>query len=300
MTTETDPNVVTVSSLICHRDVPMALKCLGSMQSKCQESIQFILHDDGSLQDEDVALLTESLRSPTIIKKQESDERMADVLHKYPFSSAFRASNIFAKKLFDPIFFNNSDNFAYCDTDVYFFRPFLNPFVLPDKNVYALFLKDPIHPYSIRVRDFSSSNLKPIQHVNAGMVCFRRSYYDLDFVEWLLSQEIIYSKPYLIEQTIWAALGQKVSCRLWDASQMVFMTPSVRPNETMVAGHFVSPSRYLLQQYMEEKMSISIGQPAKIKTTKSKLCRPVDLVWMMTKSEVRRRLNVKKVQKAMY
>ena len=299
MNTEATPQPITVSSLICHRDVSMALKCLSSLLANCHEPIQLQLHDDGSLQDEDIELLSQQLQSPVIIRKQTADEQMAQVLSKYPAAWKFRQDHVLAKKLLDCMQFGENELFAYCDTDIYFFRPFFNPFVLPDDETYALFLKDNIHPYSIRARDFfTASDIQIVQHVNAGMLCFQRSFYDLDLIEWFLTKSILHSKPYLVEQTLWALLGQKASCRLWEPSQLVFMDASVKLTKTVVAGHFVSPSRHLLEQYTKAGSLHLNDAPTQIKTIPSKLCRPLDYAWMAAKSEIMRKIEATKPQRA--
>lgn len=297
MNNENTLSLITVSSLICHRDVPMALKCLGSLLRHCQNPIQFVLHDDGSLQEEDIELLSNTLHSPRIIGISDSNERMERVLQSYPHALEFRRTNLFAKKIFDCISYNTSDIFAYCDTDVFFFKPFFDLFVLPDNGTHALFLRDIVHPYSIKLRDYvTAPDIRLVQHVNAGMVCFRRTHYDLDFLEWLLSKKMMHSKPYLTEQTLWAMLGDKVSCRLWDSSQIVHMTSSTKITTSVVAGHFVSPVRHLLKQYIETDEATSrdnlvTDDPVQVRTVLSKLCHPVDIAWMLAKSEIGRRLS---------
>ena len=50
-----------VHNLACHRDVSMALICLKSLLATSQEKLQLIIHDDGSLTDEDQALIRREL-----------------------------------------------------------------------------------------------------------------------------------------------------------------------------------------------------------------------------------------------
>ncbi len=272
----------------------MALKCLGSLLKHSQEPIRFLLHDDGSLQDKDIALLSQHLCSPRIIAKREADKQMAEVLDKYPATLKFRQTDVLAKKLLDCVHFSSGDLFAYYDTDIYFFRPIHNPFVLPNEETGALFLKDDIHPYSIRLRDFAAATDIAIpQFINTGMICFRRSLYDLDFIEWQLRKKIMHSKPYFVEQTVWGLLGQRAMCRLWEPSQIVFMTPSARITRSAVAGHFVTPSRHLLEFFVETNDMLHHNVPVQVQTMSSKLCRPVDLAWLAAKSEAKRLLSVK-------
>ena len=48
-------NAMIVSSLVCHSHVRMAIDCLGSLQRLCISPLQFQIHDDGTLTDDDCA-----------------------------------------------------------------------------------------------------------------------------------------------------------------------------------------------------------------------------------------------------
>ncbi len=198
MISETKSQHINVSSLICHRDMSMALICLGSLLEYSQEPIHLILHDDGSLQEEDIAVLREVLRSPTIIQKQEADEQMAEVLSKYPAAFQFRQNDVLAKKLLDCVHFNDSEVFAYCDTDILFFRPFNGLFAFPSSMVNALMMFDLTSSYCMRSWQMIQYPLLQVpQNPNSGLLYYRRSCYDLDFIEWFLSRKIFAAFPIL-------------------------------------------------------------------------------------------------------
>lgn len=50
-----------VHGLICHRNVSTGILCYKSLVQKSQEKLELILHDDGSLTEEDIAILQSSL-----------------------------------------------------------------------------------------------------------------------------------------------------------------------------------------------------------------------------------------------
>ena len=286
---------VVVSSLICHSDIPMALTCFGSLVEYSQDPISFVLHDDGSLQDKDVEMLSQSFSSLTIVRRDEADELMAEMLRDYPATLKFRKQDFLAKKLLDCIHFNKSETFAYCDTDILFMRPFSGLFVLPSPNVHALMMGDISNSYCMRSWQLlRHSELQVPQFANAGLLCFRHSHYDLDFIEWFLSHEELRRIPYFVEQTAWALLSWRASCRLWDPRQIAFMTPSFVPGEQFVAGHFVKTYRSLMQNYIDIKNVSTYSNVTKVDSVAAKRCNPLDYALCEVRRPLRRALQRQK------
>jgi hypothetical protein len=92
------------------------------------------------------------------------------------------------------------------------------------------------------------------RRVNSGLILFRRSAYDLDFVEWMLSREqlseVFQKRPHWIEQTCWAALGWRAGCRVWSDRQFIIATPAMSGlSEETVAIHFVASCRGKLNDF---------------------------------------------------
>ncbi len=260
---------IIVSCLLCHAHVNMALTCLASLARFSELPVQLLLHDDGSLTEEDGAMLTEVLPVQQIVWRREADERMAEVLRRYPAYAAFRQQTPIAMKLCDLLTYNTSEIYAYTDADVLFFRPFTNIFQLPDPKVNALYLHDAWdNCYSFRSWDLvRCPQIKLPDRFNSGLMCFRRSAYDLDFIEWFLSNPLHKGNPHhgLPEQTAWAVLSKRVGCRKWNPMQMTVMLPST-PIDSLVAGHFTYFTRERLEACASAWQTATAQAPEEVTT----------------------------------
>ena len=77
------PAAETVSTLLCHSHVPMALDCLGSLVRLCEDKISLRIFDDGSLTKKDCDLLQERFEDAQIIPCELANERIRDEYVKY-------------------------------------------------------------------------------------------------------------------------------------------------------------------------------------------------------------------------
>lgn len=76
----------------------------------------------------------------------------------------------------------------------------------------------------------------------------RTAHYDLDFVEWLLGRDLaVFDRlPGWVEQTCWAALGERLGCHLYDEAHVrVIRDDRCLSDEALAIGHFTSSVRGL-------------------------------------------------------
>lgn len=245
-----------VRAMICHRDVDLGILCLGSLLRFCQDPIQIILHEDGSLTAQDRDKLAQELPQATVLSKAEADERMEPVLAQYPRCRAFRQRSVNGMKLLDPAYFASGD-IILLDTDVLFFRPFKSAFTWPDDGVQCLFLHDRSNAYCLR--PWETRNLRIINQFNAGTMMIRRQNFSFAEMERLLgriedSETYIRNEPcrWFLEQTCWAAVAARVESRAWKPRQMRVIRPHDRYDETLIAGHFVKSVRHKLCEFNEQ------------------------------------------------
>src|SRR3954470_24640930 len=138
-----------VASIVGHRQVEMAVLCLGSLLQYSAEELALRLHDDGSLTAADRERLAGALREPEVVSRSEADERIEAFLCRHPALRAFRRGNVMALKLIDAMLFAG-DELAYCDSDVLFLRPFSGLYPLRETAAGAMFMSDRQNAYSIR------------------------------------------------------------------------------------------------------------------------------------------------------
>ena len=240
---------MTVSTLIGHRDLNTGLLCLGSMAKRSAEPISFRIHDDGTLSSEDREQLRARIPVSGFVDRPEADSRMEVELHRHPACLAYRSRWIYGLKLFDVPLFGNEADVAYCDSDIFFLRPFCDLFKWPDANCGCLFMQDWQDAYSLRPWHLSERLPMPAK-LNSGLFFLRRHRYDLDFIEWLLSRNYgVFQRLFCwLEQTAWAALAWKIHGRFWSEHQIRTIQSDACLNDKLVAGHFTFSVRGLLLQ----------------------------------------------------
>lgn len=265
--------------LLCHRDVDMALACLDSIRRLCTPKIRFRIHDDGSLNGEDHDRL--SLPGDVeIITRQEADDRMEPMLRNFPACRKLRTDLPFALKLLDTILLSPTDNFSCIDSDVLFLSRFHNPFCAETYASKSVFMRDRENSYSIRSWTYAfTPRIRLPSRLNAGLIVFHRSLFDLELIEWFLSMPAANAIPSMREQTTWAILGKRAECEIFDESQVRVMREN-EPDEELLAGHFTARTRFLLPRYVDRSLHADPkASPATLRTKPCGTCSATQIVW---------------------
>jgi hypothetical protein len=268
---------LTVTTLLGHAHVDLALRCLGSLLRCSAEPLALRLHDDGTLAPADLDRLEAGLGRFALVSRAEADERTAGVLARRPALAAFRRENPLALKLIDAVLCAGPE-LAFCDTDVLFLRRFAGLFRLPP-GAGALFMTDRQNAYSVRSWHLLlRGRLRLPQRANTGVLVYRTEAWDPDLLEWYLARPEHRFAPVWVEQTAWALLGWRAGCRLIDPAQVAIPGPGwpdgAAGGET-VALHFVGPVRSLLSRY--ESRTPEVGVPVEIRTRPAVRCRAFHL-----------------------
>lgn len=243
---------VTVSTLIGHRDVMMGLDCLGSMKRCSADPLRFEIHEDGTLTPDDREMLVDLLPVAGFMDRREADERMVARLQKYPACLAYRSRHVLGLKLFDVPLLSKTDDVAFCDSDIFFFRRFRNLFAWPDAKTGCLFMQDWQDAYALR--PWHLWELKMPKRLNSGLYFLRRDLFDLDFLEWLLSRDyqVFWRLAFWVEQTCWAALASRINGQFWGRRQILAIEREADLQKDLIAGHFTSSVRSLLPKGREK------------------------------------------------
>ena len=274
-----------VASIVGHRQVEMAVLCLGSLLRYSAEELALRLHDDGSLTAADRERLAAGLRDPEVVSRAEADERTEVFLARHPALRAFRRGNVMALKLIDAMLYAG-DELAYCDSDILFLRPFSGLYHLRETAAGAMFMSDRQNAYSIRSWHLLRyPGLRLPRRLNAGITAFRAAGFDLDLLEWYVSRPELQFAPVWMEQTAWGLLAGRVGCRLLDPDQVAIPVPGEPAPEGIVALHFVSPVRSLLAGYAG-RSEVEVREPVAFRSAPARRCRAAGLAW----TELRRRL----------
>ena len=238
-----------VSTLIGHRDVGTGLTCLASLARHSCEPVRFQLHDDGSLTDNDREQLLEQLPVHTFISRRQADAIVKERLSLYPYCARYRRHYAYGLKLFDTMMLAPGEGMAFCDTDIFFLRPFSGLFSLPDEEAGCLMMQDYQNAYAFRPWHLlMQRQFQMPARINSGLFFFQRRHFDLDFIEWLMvrNQSFFESRAQWVEQTCWSALGWRCGGHVWNENQIRVIRNESSLTEDLVAAHFVTPVRGLL------------------------------------------------------
>jgi len=244
----------------------MGLTCLDAVV-RCVAGVRLVVHDDGTLTDEDVACLAKGLPVAEMLRRRQADEIMQERLSRYPACARARRENVLMLKLFDVALMSGDADIRYCDTDVLFFRATSCLFERTPGGPAAVFMQDSNHAYSARPWHLLGPEAMRLPgHLNSGLFMFRRDRFDLDYLEWLLSREAIRAVFAHIsvwaEQTCWAALAHRAGCGLWDAECIAVVDADWTLEHRTVAAHFVSSSRHRLAEVLQQTQGAGAREPA--------------------------------------
>lgn len=260
-----------VASLLGSAQVPVALPCLGSLVAASADPLALRLHDDGTLTPADRERLAAALGEPAYLARREADERVEELLARYPHCRRFRAGNPLGLKLFDTVLLAPSDEVAFVDSDVLFLRPFSGLFTRP-LGVDALFMQDRQNAYTVRSwHRLREPRLRLPCRLNSGILAFDRRAFDLDLLEWFFARPAWQRPVVWAEQTAWALLAGRVETSLYDGAQCVIPAPPAPLPAGAVAVHFVSPVRHLLWPVLEGREPKG-GEPVTLRHLPARPC----------------------------
>lgn len=273
-----------VRTLIGHQQVAVGLKCLASLLHFSSDSLSLLIHDDGTLTGDDQHLLISRLPGSRILSRAEADSLVQPLLTRYPKCMAYRQHHPLALKLIDMPLLEAAD-LAYCDSDVFFLRPYARLFAWPEEKTSAVFMQDNQEAYSLRPwHMYPIGKIRVPRRVNSGLILFRTSSYDLDFIEWMLGHqpldEVFKKRRHWIEQTCWAALGWRVGCHVWSARQLIIASQAMAGlSQETIGIHFVAAYRSRLNDFPEQPDNArENGAAAVIDSSPARLSSPLRLL----------------------
>src|SRR5690349_17877054 len=93
--------VTEIHTLMGRSGLQVAEKCLGSLKTHSRDHCRFVIHDDGTLNDDAIAKLHSTLGDCRIISRAEADAVCEERLAKYPNCREYRRTHVLGLKLFD-------------------------------------------------------------------------------------------------------------------------------------------------------------------------------------------------------
>ncbi len=225
-------------TLICKRDLLNGCICLKSVVAASQEKIRLVIHEDGSLDERDVEFLFSQIPQMEIVRRRESEEAVKEKLQKHPKCLAYREQHPLSNKLLDIPLLNEA-TLNFIDSDILFFRRIVRIF---PENLCPVFSKEDDQGYSgPLLKIISKSQNRLPSGCNTGLFRLPQTIYDLDYIEWFLSQEDLWQiAPALKEQTCFALLFGHEGCKIFSPSNLRCTHKKAVVTEATIAIHFIA------------------------------------------------------------
>ena len=239
-----------VQSLIGRTSLPFYLRCLQSLLEHCEEKISLLIHEDGSLQENDREQARRQLGENTnFIDPTETKERTLDLLSGHPHCQAIRKNSLWGIEFFDPLFAHPDEPISYyIDADVLFLRPFFGLFEPKEVEGGVLFLRDiQWDAYCLRPWHLLGFGMRPaiVKGITTALVCWDKRAIDWDYLEWFLSQNKFHRIPEWVMPTAQAGLATRCQAKTVLPKQL----PNLYPNATLSEETF---GVHLLGSYRRE------------------------------------------------
>ncbi len=216
-----------VHVLLGHRHVGMTLWCVKSLLHHSGRKYFVVLHEDGSLTEQDIATLKQHLINVRVVRKTEADELIRETIKHLPNCRDYRFSpketsdhrgikynmHIFALRLFDFNLLSNASKTMVLDCDVLFFAPPLEIMewaeAPEDRNsLFSIEQYIPKRNSRYEVIGFEKKNPLPTD-ANAGLLCLDKRAYKLEFIEdWIAKNRELMDKVATFEQRAYNHLVQ--------------------------------------------------------------------------------------------
>ncbi|NJL56493.1 hypothetical protein HC928_15960 [bacterium] len=151
-------------------------------------------------------------------------------------------------------------------------------------------MMDRFSSYSIHSQGLKKLNgIGLLGKVNSGLFFLREGTYDLDFIERCLSNEGFRSgKVWLIEQTTWAAVASRLNGTLYNPQQVAVVASEKTVTDDLIAGHFVTSVRHLVEKFSPQAEVNDVGQPQFVTSIPPHECTFFDLAYTELRTRLRR------------
>jgi len=234
--------------LCCHRHVMLLLWCIKSFCKFAGELFRIVLHDDGTLTQDDLGVFAKHINGVRLITKEEADVAMADILAPYPECGAHRESYLVGQKIFDVPLLAETETVLMMDADILFFRrpdEIIEWSRSPGRTV--LCCRDVLTSYSNTIEDIERHfGMRVQDKINVGIFGFPPDILDLALAEKYLADEdnvIDPERRWWLEQTIYAMATADMDIRYLPLDK--YMIPQKKEDfyGDAVALHYVRPIR---------------------------------------------------------
>ncbi|WP_374166796.1 hypothetical protein [Arcticibacter sp. MXS-1] len=192
-----------VYTLLCERDMGMALVTLPRVIGFLGQDQRLIVMDDGSLTEKSASIVKSLSDKVEVIGRKEREDMILSEISGFPHCMKFREEYAPAFKLIDiPILAGKEERtrFCYTDSDIIYLRN-CEDYFRRDVNTY---LRTDGIKISVKLsKVFFKYKWSIPYKFNSGYFSYDCSGYDLDLIEYFVSRPDVRNVPWVIEQTGW-------------------------------------------------------------------------------------------------
>jgi hypothetical protein len=229
----------------CAKDWLNLMWALKSFYHYSQRQYALCIHEDGTLSDQDCALLQSHFPQARLIRRLDADRRVLAELAGHPHCLAFRQSNLLAPKVFDFAAYLESDRMLLLDSDVLFFAEPTDLLQRIEDLSYGLnsVNRDIKNAYTVDPKLVQEQyGFSMIERFNSGLGLIHRESLNWDWIEEFLQLPDIIGNFWLIEQTLYALCSSRFGVELLPSAYNVRLEPGV----SLPSRHYVGKIRHLM------------------------------------------------------
>lgn len=204
------------------------------------------IHEDGGIAEKDICTLQSHFPNARIIRRQDADKEIFDFLAGYPRCLELRQNNLLSLKVFDFLYYLQSDRMFLFDSDLIFFsepKELLDRIENPDYQLNTV-NGDVSSAYTVEpeiVKELLGFEL--IERFNSGFGLIHKESLSLDWIEEFLGLPDAIGHFWRIEQTTYALCSSKFGTELLPPDYDVHIEGD-RGSSSM--RHYVGAIRHLM------------------------------------------------------
>ena len=229
-----------VHVLVSKRDFPAMLWGLYSFYYNSSKEIGLVVHDDGSLDEFHSRQLQTIFPGSSLIFRSFSDLKIDKYISCFPKCKEFRKAHPTHLKLIDFFFFSKTEKIIFFDSDIIFFKEPKQ--IINEKH--NIFIEDLWTNYILSPLEIKSQfqiNVPP--KINTGFGKINKNCFDMNFLEFCLSNEKLGRGMFTSEQTLVAMLAAREGVKTASGAYKMDLKKGIQEK---VVKHYTSVIRYLL------------------------------------------------------
>ena len=201
---------VSLHMVLSHSGLLMGQLTLRSLEFHSGRSWNPIIHDDGTLSDDDVREIKQNFPDATVIRRDVADDILDEALSAFPHCRENRKKHPWFLKVFDTRHYAPHERYIVIDSDIVFFkRPDFVREWMRERPETFWFMEDTKEKYSSTRQGIESEMGFPVwERVNSGLDLMVRPAVELELAEKFLQRCAPLAREFcFLEQTFFAVVG---------------------------------------------------------------------------------------------